>query len=709
MLMKRCPKCKLLLMNCICGPLMKALLALCFLLVASPSWAANWYIRDGGGSVYNTNAGTNQCNGHTNAVYSAGVSPNCAVNNPMLIMGAGCGNYGGSTCTVSAAIAGGDTVDIVGDSDTTPGAQAQFKIGAGVTISTGNCSSGINCTMQNIPPGPNNLTLTIVQGIGSHRPQLYGTRGINQVVEDYGSFVEVSNIEITDHSACIMGAPGGGTVDGFPMSCVSDSGDWAKEGIYYGGTGGIIQNLWIHGIGHNGTDTGDLSGYLSYNNTINGNAFNGDAVGNIDSGGTVTLTNDIWQSDRIVYNGCGEHYPLHSSDPYDTANYHDCYDDNNSGQGDGAGSQANAAVVVGYLKYIDDDISFNTQDGLDLLHATGSGSVYVTRGRYEGNEGQQLKLNNVNDYVENALIIGTCYYFHGQPFTYSGGNAPDLCRGAGDAVRIIPSAGGSYNITNSTLLATGPGIIEFESSGTCGGNLNIYNNNVIGGYNTPQFGNNTKTVFYDPECGSGNPTIKEDYNHVWNTNDPQHCAGAHDKCGDSSAAVTTTLTTSMIGQAGYYSGNDLGHLLYAAPAGQLVGAANTGVTLQTTSNDNNNMSRASSWDMGAYQHNSCVATGFTCFEANECCNSATCSNHVCGAGTSCSANGLACSLPSDCCSLLCSVGSCVSCVLNGNACTANGDCCSGTCTGLVCQAQVTPASGTGETMTGITSTGVTFQ
>lgn len=659
-----------------------------FFFISSQTWAATWWIRDGGGSIYSTSAGPNKCNGHTNAVYSSGASPNCAVSNPMLILGAGCGNYGGGPCTVSSVIASGDVVNIVGDSDNSPGSQAQYAIGSGVTTNAGNCSSGINCTMANPPAGSGPINLTIIQGFGTHTPQLYGINGVNQVLEGDNSYVQLNNMEITDHSSCIYGFPASGTVDGFPLQCVSGSGPWAKEGVYYGGTGSSMENMWIHGIAHNGTDSDNLSGFLSYNNIIAGNAFNGDAPGNIYSGSTVILNNVTWQNDTIVYNGCGEHYPMHSSDPYDTANYHDCYEDNNSGQGDGLGNQAGSANCAGNLQFINDDVSFNQQDGLDFLHCQANGNFYMYRTRTEGNMGQQVKINMTNWYIENSLIVGDCYYFHGQTFQYTGGSTPDYCRAGGDAISVYFN-GGSYNIDNSTILVTGPATIDAGNGGTCtGATLNLYNDNFIGGYNTPQYGNNALATWIDEECTTGSYTLNEDYNHVWNYNGSQvQCGtspGTHDQCADTNAGTTTTITTSMVGPNAYYAGNDLGHLLYPKTGGQLPGNANSSLTLTGTSNDFNNVTRPPmTYSIGSYTLNSCVATGGACFEAGECCNGGTCTNNICVSG-SCTANGNTCITNASCCSSLCSGGACVSCLTNGNACSSNASCCSNICSNSFC-------------------------
>ena len=648
------------------------------LLFTTPAWATTWYVRDGGGT-YGTTSTT--CNGQTNAVYTTNGGPNCAVKNPMMIMGSGCGNYGGGTCDVATKIGASDTVDINGDSDTSPGNQAQYCIGAGcLSTTSGNCPNGygINCTMANIPSGTIGNVTTVQTTPGStHQAQLWGNNGVNQVVEMDNSYVLMNNLELTDHSTCGVGAP----ID----ACnTSTGGPWGGKMslVFYGGTGSEIENSWIHGGAHSGTDSDNITGFTSYNNIISGNAFNGEGPGGIYSGSALTVAGvNTWQNDIIVYSGCIENYPLHSTSPYDTANYAKCYEDNNSGQGDSFGFQSNTTSLTGTVYIINSDISFGQQDGLDFLHC-GSGTVYIYRTRFEGNMGQQVKLNVTSAYIENSLIIGDCFYFADSGIEYTGGNYPDYCRAAGDQMNFVMN-GGTYTIDNTTLLAVAPAIIDIGASSACAGTLNWYNNNIIGGYD--RLFSSGQAKWFDPECTSGSYTLNEDYNHVWNTGAQSQCAGAHDKCSDTSAGTTTTLTTSMLGPTAYYGGNDLGHKLYSASSGQLVGNANNAITLQGTSADFNGYSRGSSWDIGGYQHSSTVSNGGTCFSNGEC-SSGTCSNNICSG--SCTSNGGSCSSGSTCCSTFCSASQCVAYIcgdgvvtspevcdganLNGQSCTSQG-------------------------------------
>src|ERR1022692_2363932 len=99
-----------------------------FLFVSSTvSQATIWFTRDGGG-VYGTTSTT--CNGQTNVIYTAGNGPNCAVNDPGYILGWGCyAALNNSDCDHAPHMVASDTLYIDGDSDITPGAQAQYAEG----------------------------------------------------------------------------------------------------------------------------------------------------------------------------------------------------------------------------------------------------------------------------------------------------------------------------------------------------------------------------------------------------------------------------------------------------------------------------------------------------------------------------------------------------------------------------------------------------
>lgn len=652
------------------------------LLLSAPSWATIYYVRDGGGTPA-------QCNGQTNATLSGATGKACALSNVMFVLGAGCNNFGFGPCNVPNIMASGDTLDINGDSDISPGNQAQYPVGYDATgiitpINSSNCNAGgsLNCTTGNPPSGTAGNLTTIQTTPGStHRAQLWGREKINQVLEADASFLLLNNLEITDHSNCLYGGPA------VTCSNTSPFGSYGIDGVFYGGTGSEMENMWIHGMSHNGTQSDNITNWLSENNIINGNGFNGDAPGDLygSSSTPAVYDNVTWDHDIIVFNGCSEVYPPHSSNPYDLANYQDCFDQANAGQGDGLGLQS-ALSDCGTMTFTNDDISFNTQDGIDMHHCPANGTSYIIRVRAEGNEGQQVKMANANSYMENDVFVGDCYWHNANnPIDFHNSNGMNNCRAGSSTVTIAPY-GGNYHIDNTTILTTGAEMIDNspDPNAPCSspsGTVELHNDNFIAGWNTPVLGNTEQAslIYQDCSFGGSFPSVTEDYNHIWNTSGGGSIAcgsspGTHDICNDSSSATIANLTTSVIGPTAYYQGIDLGHQLYPAVGGTLIGSANNAITLQGTSNDFNNFARGSSWTIGGYQINSTVANTQTCFNSSECA-SGGCVANVCSG--SCTATGAACSVSNTCCTGLCSNSQCVTSIC-GNNIIEGSEACDGT-------------------------------
>lgn len=638
-------------------------------MLSTPAWATTtWYVRDGG-APYGTSSTT--CNGQTNAVYVTNGGPNCAVSNPMYIGGAGCGNTGQNTCDVAALWASGDTMSIDGDSDITPGAQAQYPIGLdvnGVITPTGgsNCTSSVgeNCTMAQLP---DNFSII---GTGAHKPQLWGREAVAQVLNANQASTgdTINNLEITQHSACIYhGVDPSNTTDGFPNVCHTASGgfstpfgNWGQAGIGLGGSNITLENLWIHGMGQWGVETGSLTNFTEENNIISGNGGGGMGLGQFDGGGSITLSGTITVSGEvIVFNGCGEHYPMHSSNPYDTANYHHCADDGSSNGNmlaDGWACEASSCDTTGTtVNMSNSDISFNTKGGIDNLHADGAGTFNSYRVRAEGNESQQVKLNYNAVNLENSQFINDCNYFQGQSFTTTldacGNSLPhsyainacqgngqayianfDFCRASGNTIRLAIGAPETVKISNSTLFSNAGANVEYSGNCTASPTVTMKNNLIV---NAPDYLNSgTQTNFFEDDTTSGPcVTTTEDYNLNYLPNSSQ-CAGAHDICTNpSNAAVVGNFT--LNGNSGTsYTLTGLATQFYPAPAGALVNAANNAISLSGTSNDYNNFSRGSNWDIGAYQHNSTVPLNDYCFVGGDTCASGSCINNICTASSS---------------------------------------------------------------------------
>src|ERR1039458_2606451 len=175
-----------------------------FFLLSTPAWSVTYYIRDGGSTPTN-------CTGTTNAVYSgSGTGQPCAIIHPSWVFGAAGGTAG--------LISGGDTVYIVGDSDTSPGSQAKYLIGFGMPNEPNTAICDISypyaCILNNLPAGSDAGHPTSIIGIGTHQPQLWGNDRVQQVLTADNNYITLQNLEITDHSTCSYNATANACVRG---------------------------------------------------------------------------------------------------------------------------------------------------------------------------------------------------------------------------------------------------------------------------------------------------------------------------------------------------------------------------------------------------------------------------------------------------------------------------------------------------------------
>jgi len=415
--------------------LLIALLSTC-LFNMSIAHAANWYVRDGG-ATYGTTATT--CNGSLPTLFTGANGPNCAVNHPSQIIA---GNGG------TVRWAGGDTIFINGDSDITPGAQAQYVIGFGMPNAPG-CNAGNtdSCGLTTLPAGASQVAQTHIIGTGTHYAQLWGTGRISIVLDAQFGFIDLQNLEITSHSSCLyegpQAPPGGPALnpDGFPWVCVDPHtiptpgtppyGPYGRVGIQVGGTGETLTNVNVHrmyvGV-FNAVPNGPVGNVTFTNCKIYGNSSGGINIGQSQNGdnvmtGTISIINS-----QVDFTGCGEYYPAKdTADIYNNiatagysksvdniANYFNCYGQGNGGYGDGVAFGPQGSANAGNWTVYGSSLSFNTQEGLDTLHGNGNGTIIFERSRAEGNGGNQVKLNGKIEIVENSLINADCAWWLNQ-------------------------------------------------------------------------------------------------------------------------------------------------------------------------------------------------------------------------------------------------------------------------------------------------------
>lgn len=456
---------------------MKVVLFTLLLLLPLPAVATTWYVRPDGGTLF-TPGNPGQCDGKTDAAYPGhGKNQHCAVSDPRYLYSVGTG------AAYSWVIAGGDTVLLRG---------GPWRIGQNTSASCGPFSNNCSSDGAAIPPPPAGTASQPTSFLGenyancSKKTQLYGGYTVNQVFDLRGSnHVRLACLELTDHSQCTtLGV-------GKPVACNRDIiDDYAKNGILTNqSTHDItLTDLDIHGFRDNGI-IGAVGGTVAATRVRI--AFNGQAGWNFDDGVQTKSVNGQmnWSYVSIEGNGCIEEYPITHGFP---AAY--CYDDSNGGYGDGVGTpdtQISFSIDHSTVRY-------NTQDGLDLLHTSGS-NITVSESSFYANMGQQLKLGPMaSTSVTNSLFLTNCKRMSADiPGAPSGWNAglSDFCRAQAGVAMVQRGdnvGGGSYIWQNNDFVGyAGDAMFEISSctdsfvskpTTDCNTPNIVFQNNLLVGY-----------------------------------------------------------------------------------------------------------------------------------------------------------------------------------------------------------------------------------
>lgn len=480
--------------------------------VAAVAHARTYYVRTDGGTAAH-------CNGTADAPAKA--APNCAWNSPLEALPPSLPNY-----PHPARIKGGDTL-VIG-----PGA---YKIGWSAGVYDANhygdsCAIiyASYCTMQKVPGGTIDHPTRIV-GAGwdtgcKAPPELYGVQGIAQIFNlDGADNVELGCLDLTDHSNCTVGyAPNpsyscttrgrsGGTT-------APELGLWADKAIHAQDSHNVtLLDLDIHGFADMGVQAGRIRDWrvTRVRITGNGNAgWNGDLGGNnhnSTNSGTLTFT-DL----TIAWNGCAENYP-------DLGSYINCWGQNEGGYGDGFSE----AWTGGDFVFIRPLVYKNTQDGLDLLYANGSGSITVDRGYFAQNAGNDLKTSG-NATITNSVFIGQCTWF--RTAGYPAG--ADSCRAGGGQLADFTAPDQRVIYAYNTLTGEGDCLLSGDSTfNNTSSNVSssdvydIYNNIFVGQASSLPRNDGAPTCFtYFGD--TIHATVSYASNLVWRTRDTScHSAG----------------------------------------------------------------------------------------------------------------------------------------------------------------------------------------
>ncbi|MGH7745927.1 MAG: choice-of-anchor Q domain-containing protein, partial [Candidatus Dormibacteria bacterium] len=284
-----------------------------------------------------------------------------------------------------------------------------------------------------------------------------------------------------------------------------------------------LHDLNIHGLANEGIKAGRLTNYTVTNVRIYANGFAGwdnDIRNGVKTADTSDHGSMTFSHVEIGFNGCGEYYPVPSTNAV-----YGCWGQNEGGYGDGLGS----GPTSGNWSFQDVYVHHNSQDGLDLLYADGTGSIVMNRVRAEGNAGNQLKVAGQAT-LTNSIIIGNCSYT-ADPANMGGGymdNAGDICRAGGDAIALLP--GSDVNNTpvqtllqDNTITGEGNGLVVVDR-GNVASTVTLTSNILLGQPNW------ALTAQGFPEQASGPylystplTSIVENNNILWNTKDVSPC------------------------------------------------------------------------------------------------------------------------------------------------------------------------------------------
>jgi PKD repeat protein len=482
--------------------------------LAAPAHATTYYVR--------TDGGTNvQCTGLADAAYpGSGTGQACAWSNLMEALPPWMSNYPNA-----AHIKGGDTVIIDAGSYPIGWTSTSYETRWGDPCDAAYASG---CVPQAIPSGtPSQPTRILGAGWDTGctaPPELWGTQAANHILDlTSASNVVIACLNLTDHSNCTYNySPNAAYACNhswlsYKQGQTPNYGAWAAKGIYASDSNNVtLQDLNIHGFADMGVQAGRISNWTVTRVKVRGNGnvgWNGDLGGNdhtSSNSGTLTFT-DL----SILWNGCTENYP--------STTIINCYGQNESGYGDGFAE----AWTGGNYVFIRPNVQYNTQDGLDILYANGTGSITVDQGYFYGNAGNDLKTSGPAT-ITNNVFVAYCNVMQksGMPIAGDGstGTSGTMCRAGGGELSDFTGPGQTVTFAYNTITGDPGCLFGGDPTPASGGttplnSTNVYNiaNNIFLGRTSalPSFGG-------EPTClgwfGDGTVPATVNYinNIVWN-------------------------------------------------------------------------------------------------------------------------------------------------------------------------------------------------
>jgi len=427
-------------------------------------WATTYYVRaDGGTSA--------QCTGKSDAAYPGqGAHRECAFDHPFWAVQPG---QRASNFTPSTVLKAGDTL-VIG--------RGSFMIGYGAPNSqNAMCYQPATwgCAIASIPSGIDATHPTVITGDCAKPPELWGTQRLSSIFDlEHLHDVVIKCLDLTDHSACVeFYKPTANT--GGAMACNRNKypyGEWAANGIYAADVTNLtLVRIDAHGFADYGIQAGRLAGTTTVTEvalSANGwGGWSGDLGGNdhrSSDSGTLTFTNL-----KVLWNGCSETYPARK--------VVGCWGQNEGGYGDGFAE----AWTGGAWTFKDSEFKHNTQDGLDMLYANGTGRITIDHVVAWQNGGNGIKTSGPAT-LRNSVINGYCNNWKGFPVAGDGksGVSGTMCRADGTAV-VMEFNGPDQIVSLDQNTITGNGDTLFIGGGGDAGyapnptNMAVFENNIL--------------------------------------------------------------------------------------------------------------------------------------------------------------------------------------------------------------------------------------
>lgn len=399
--------------------------------------SAELFVRPDGGTW-------DQCNGSVNVAYSDAIQNKaCAVNHIFELLDPDYKNV---------RIAGGDIITVMNNTD---GSQAEYQMGRHGKYIKHDCDANwaYDCYMPSIPAGTA-LNPTIIRGESwdqgcTNPPQFWGSnRAYRLFTLASTSHVELSCLEITDHSSCV----GASEFPDANLRCNRAKPydkPFADIGVFMADATEItLTDVTIKGLA-TGISAGRLGNVTLTRTHLYANhsaGWNGDIQGDDDVTGTI-----LFDESAITFSGCGLYYEP-GSDNHDTP--HGCARQAIGGYGDGLGT----GKVGGDWIFQNSKIMYNNSDGIDLLYHELGGKVTVKNSRIEGNGGNQLKITG-NSEITNNIVISNCGW-NGRQEDHLGGEGEN-CRALGTPL-LLSWAGTDDKaiVLNNTVVSEGDCLMQ---------------------------------------------------------------------------------------------------------------------------------------------------------------------------------------------------------------------------------------------------------